>query len=248
MVLSEPAGSPDRTSREATPHPLTSGRPKAAATLLVVRADADGAGTRGPAEPRVLMGRRHGGHVYMPGKWVFPGGRLDRGDFAVPAATELRPDVAALLGRTAAPRRARALACAAIRETFEETGLLLGQRVDAVPPRRTGAWGAFLTTGTQPDLAALDFVARAVTPPARTRRFDARFFMADARALVSLDPGPGCGELDELAWFTWDEAAALDLPRITRGILGEAGRWRADRTRPVLFHRVVRGAYRSDPV
>ena len=146
------------------------------------------------------------------------------------------------------PRRARALACAAIRETFEETGLLLGQRVDAVPPRRTGAWGAFLTTGTQPDLAALDFVARAVTPPARTRRFDARFFMADARALVSLDPGPGCGELDELAWFTWDEAAALDLPRITRGILGEAGRWRADRTRPVLFHRVVRGAYRSDPV
>ena len=231
MVLSDAAPAP-------APHPLTSGRPKDAATLLIVRSDGPG--------PRVLMGRRHRGHAYLPDKWVFPGGRLDRADFAVPAATELRPDVAALLERTAPARRARALACAAIRETFEETGLLLAR--PAEPRRRAGVWDPFLAAGALPDLAALDFVARAITPPQRTRRFDARFFMADARALVSLDPGSGSGELDELEWFSWDAAAALDLPRITRGILSEAAAWRADRTRPVLFHRVVHGRYRSDPL
>lgn len=225
---------------------LTSGRPKDAATLLIVRTDG-GAGTRGTAgEPRVLMGRRHRGHAYLPDKWVFPGGRVDRADFAVGCATELRPAVAALLERTAPPRRARALACAAIRETFEETGLLLAR--PAAPVRRAGCWGPFLAAGAQPDLAALDFVARAVTPPQRTRRFDARFFMADASALMSLDPGTGSGELDELAWFGWDAAAALDLPRITRSILAEAALWRADRTRPILHHRVVHRQYRSDPL
>lgn len=237
----DPQDSALEDERVPTPHPLTSGRPKDAATLLIIRTDGDTAG-----EPRVLMGRRHRGHAYMPDKWVFPGGRLDRADFAVPAATELRPEVAALLERTAPPRRARALACAAIRETFEETGLLLARPAKAVA--RPGIWGPFLATGTRPDLAALDFVGRAITPPQRTRRFDARFFMADAAALVSLDPGSGSGELDELAWFNWDEAAALDLPRITRGILAEAGLWRADRSRPVLWHRVVRGSYRSDPL
>jgi 8-oxo-dGTP pyrophosphatase MutT (NUDIX family) len=231
VVLSAAAPSPG-------PHPLTSGRPKDAATLLIVRTD--------NGEARVLMGRRHRGHAYMPDKWVFPGGRIDRADFTVPAATELRPEVAALLERTAAPRRARALACAAIRETFEETGLLLG--LPAEPVKRPGVWGSFLAAGARPDLAALDFVARAITPPARTRRFDARFFMADAAALVSLEPGAGSGELDELAWFDWTAAAALDLPRITRGILAEAAAWRADRTRPILHHRVVNRRYRSDPL
>ncbi len=99
-----------------------------------------GAGARDPGSARVLMGRRHRGHAYLPDKWVFPGGRIDRADFAVPAATELRPDVAALLERSAPARRARALACAAIRETFEETGLLLAR--PAPPVKRPGVWGA----------------------------------------------------------------------------------------------------------
>ncbi len=219
MVLSEPG--------------LTSARPKDAATLLIVRRD-------GPL-PRVLMGRRHGGHAFMPDKWVFPGGRIDRADFAVPCASELRPDVAGALERTGPARRARALACAAIRETFEETGLLLAQ--PAPPLRRAGAWGPFLARG-RPDLAALDFVARAITPPARTRRFDARFFLADAAALLSLDPASGSGELDELAWFDWTAAAKLDLPQITRAILAEAALRLDDPARPIPFHRFVRGEHR----
>ena len=181
----------------------------------------------------------------MPDKWVFPGGRIDRADFAVPCATELRADIAAALQRTAPPRRARALACAAIRETFEETGLLLAQ--PAAPVVRTGAWGPFLAVAA-PDLAALDFVARAVTPPARTRRFDARFFMADAAALISLDPGTGSGELDELAWFDWDAAARLDLPQITRAILGEAALRLTDPARPIPFHRFRGGRHRLETV
>jgi 8-oxo-dGTP pyrophosphatase MutT (NUDIX family) len=92
-------------------------RPRDAATLIVLRHD-------GP-KPRVLMGRRHGGHNFMPDKWVFPGGRIDPSDFRPPVASELRPDVAERLATTAPPKRARALALSAIRETFEETGLVL---------------------------------------------------------------------------------------------------------------------------
>ena len=86
--------------------------------------------------------------------------------------------------------------------------------------------------------------ARAITPPARTRRFDARFFTVDARHLASLDPGSGSGELDEIAWFDWDAAAALDLPGITRAILTEVALRDLDPTRPIPFHRFDRGAHR----
>lgn len=213
-------------------------RPRDAATLLLVRRDR--------ASPQVLMGRRSGGHAFMPDKWVFPGGRIDRCDFGVPAASELRAPVAAALERTTAPRRARALAMAAIRETFEETGLMLARPVP--PVARRGGWAGFLAAGALPDLAALDFVARAITPPARTRRFDARFFMADAAALMSLEPGTGSGELDELAWFDWDAAARLDLPAITRAILDDAQARLDAPDRPIPFHRFTRGEHRLETV
>ena len=98
-------------------------RPKDAATLILVRRDGRG--------PRVLMGRRAEGHVFMASKWVFPGGRIDRADFRAPYATDLRPEVAAAVGRTAPLSRVRALALAAVRETFEETGLLLARPAPA---------------------------------------------------------------------------------------------------------------------
>src|ERR1700760_3100525 len=87
-------------------------RPRNAATLIIVRRD-------GP-KPRLLMGRRHGGHDFMPDKWVFPGGRIDRSDYHAPFATDVRPDVMARLEKTTPHARARALALTAIRETFEE--------------------------------------------------------------------------------------------------------------------------------
>ncbi len=208
-------------------------RPKDAATLLVIRRD-------GPA-PRVLMGRRVRGHAFMPDKWVFPGGRIHPGDFRVPVASELTDATAAALARTCSPARGRALALTAIRETFEETGMILGQPGRAAS---RGEWREFLAAGYLPDLAPLQMVARAITPPARTRRFDARFFTVDARYLASLDPGSGSGELDEIAWFDWQAASELDLPSITRAILLEVAARDRAADRPIPFHRFDRGAHR----
>ncbi|TCS16798.1 NUDIX hydrolase [Caulobacter sp. BK020] len=213
-------------------------KPRHAATLIVVRDDGE--------KPRILMGRRNRGLAFMADKWVFPGGRVDRGDYAAPSASELSPDTAARLAlepRHPSPARlARALALAAVRETFEETGLLLAKAGPARPG--AGAWRPFLAQGALPDLAPLAFVARAITPPYRTRRFDARFFMAPASALLSLERQPDCGELDEIGWFDFDQARDLDLPNITRFVVHEVARRLADPGRPAPFMRFLHGARR----
>ncbi|HEX8570783.1 MAG TPA: NUDIX hydrolase [Caulobacteraceae bacterium] len=206
-------------------------RPKHAATLILVRSDA-------PA-PRLLMGRRAGGHAFMPSKWVFPGGRIERADWRAASATELRPEVAEKVGA-----RARPLAMAAVRETFEEAGLMLAKRAE--PQEGPGAWAEFTRRGALPHLASLTYVARAITPPYRAKRFDARFFMADAGELISLERLPDCGELDEIAWVSLPEALELDLPSITRFVVNEVGKRLTDPARPVPFVRMERGARKLD--
>lgn len=213
------------------PRPRRPVRPRDAATLILIREDG-----RAPA---VLMGRRHRGHDFMPDKWVFPGGRVDRSDFRAPTGSELRPEVSARLEKTTTPLRARALALAAVRETFEETGLLLGR---TAPVRAAaGPWRDFLQAGALPDLAALDFVARAVTPPMSPKRFDARFFLARADRLLSLDRRADCGELDEIAWFALADALELDLPSVTRFVLRELPLRLADPSRPAPSLKFIRG-------
>ena len=194
-------------------------RPKDAATLIVI--------DRRRSEPKVLMGRRHPGHVFMPGMFVFPGGRIDPGDRRMVAAGALNPRAeAALNARTArfSAQRGRALALAAIRETFEETGLLLGTREHGPPERAPeGTWSAFREHGVFPDLEALHFVARAITPPGRPRRFDTRFFAVDREAIaaeVKGVTGPD-SELIELVWVSLAEAPDLACPTITHVILEE---------------------------
>jgi 8-oxo-dGTP pyrophosphatase MutT (NUDIX family) len=213
-------------------------RPRDAATLILVR--------RGGPEPCVLMGRRASGHVFMASKWVFPGGRIERSDHRAPAASELRPETLALLAKHASPVRARALAMAAVRETWEEAGLLLAS---PAPPRpAAGVWRAFLERGLAPDLAALNYVARAITPPGRARRFDARFFLAEADRLADLEPAGGDRELDEVAWLPISQTSDLDLPAITRFVLGEVSARLTEPGRPVPFVRMVRGAHRVEPL
>lgn len=207
-------------------------RPKDASTLILAR---------GGARPEVLMGRRAPGHVFMASKWVFPGGRVERSDASAAFATDLPAADAARLSREVPVRRARALALAAVRETFEETGLLLAA---AAPPASVpGPWREFRALGALPDLAALAYVARAITPPGRTRRFDARFFMADASALLHPEPTAGSGELDEIAWIPLDDARGLDLPAITRFVLGEIAERLSGAARPLPFVRMVRGKH-----
>ena len=201
-------------------------RPRNAATLILVRRAGKG--------PELLMGRRSHGHDFMPGKWVFPGGSVDRGDFHAPAARELLPEVEAKLQLTA-PRRPtlpRALALAAVRETWEEAGLMLGRPSPVRPV--AGPWRGFIEAGALPDLAALSFVARAITPPYRPKRFDARFFMAEADALMSQDRAPGSGELDEIAWIPIGETRSFDLPNVTTFVVKELEQQLIDPTRPIL--------------
>lgn len=200
-------------------------RPKNAATMILVRRDA--------AKPRVLMGRRNNRHTFMPGLWVFPGGRVDRADHSAPTAAELSPDVAAVFERHGKP--GRALALAAVRETFEEAGLLMARTA----PERPGAgpWRDFLAQGALPDLSGLDIVARAITPPSIAKRFDAWFLLAEADRLISMERQPDCGELDEIAWVDFDEALDLKLPNVTRFVLGEAKARLEDPERPRPFLR-----------
>ncbi len=174
-------------------------RPRHAASLVVLRG-------RG-ADAEVLLGRREPRHRFMPNVFVFPGGQLDPGDLRRPVARRLRPDVAAALLRHTSAKQAHGLAVAAVRETFEETGLAFGEVRD----------GAF-----RPTLDTLDFVARAITPPDSPIRFHARFFMANvAAAAGSL---AGNGELLDLHWVRLDEAVQLPLVDVTQFVLGQVGR------------------------
>lgn len=226
---------PFDSTRDLTDAPRVGGRqtPKDAATLILTRVH------KGEAE--VLMGRRAPGHVFMASKWVFPGGRIDRSDFAAASANDLPAADMARLTRETPARRARALALAAVRETFEETGLLLA--APAAAASVAGPWREFRAVGAMPDLAALSYVARAITPPGRTRRFDARFFMADARALLHPEPTAGSGELDEIVWLPLADTRSLDLPAITRFVLGEVGERLARPNRPLPYVRMVRGRH-----
>src|SRR5271154_3136171 len=109
--------------KEPDHHPYR--RPVDAATLILV--------DRSGAVPKVLVGRRHDKVVFQPGKFVFPGGRVDTADGRVPVAAPMSKALEANLLKgspkiTAA--RARSLAVAAVREPCEETGLCLGRKSD----------------------------------------------------------------------------------------------------------------------
>lgn len=186
--------------------------PRDAATLILYRLDDDA--------PRILMGCRSAGHVFMPNKYVFPGGRVDDEDADVPSLSELRDEEDAIL-RIGAERATRAFPMTAVRETFEETGLIVGKPGD-VTSKVPEAWAPFYEQGALPCVRSFAFLGRAITPPMRIKRFDARFFMADAKACLIDDRPPVDGrELADLRWFTLKEASELDLPNITRFVISE---------------------------
>lgn len=190
-------------------------RPRDAATLILL--------DRNGSDLLVLMGRRHAKHAFMPGKFVFPGGRTDPNDGRVPVAAGLHAmEEARIVGNS--PRvtatRARAIALSAIRETCEEAGLLIG-RQDRFVATKPG-WQAFADHDVRPSLEGLRLVARAITPPGRVRRFDTRFLAAwKSEVAMSLPDGPPTDELEELVWLPIAEAKQLDLPRITSTILND---------------------------
>jgi 8-oxo-dGTP pyrophosphatase MutT (NUDIX family) len=166
-----------------------------AATVVLWRESGDG--------PQVLMGQRGAGAVFMPSKFVFPGGRVDPEDHAAASAGFLSPDCTRRLSLMVPPDAPvpEALVTAALRELTEETGLNLAAM----------------------DHPSLRFIFRAITPPGKTRRFDARFLLAHADGLDGdgNDFTAASGELQHLRWLALPEARALDLPFITEVVLAE---------------------------
>jgi 8-oxo-dGTP pyrophosphatase MutT (NUDIX family) len=217
-------------------------RPRDAATLILL--------DRSGGEILVLMGRRHARHAFMPGKFVFPGGRTDPADSRIAVAADLHPAEEAKLGRTgsrASRSRARAIALSAVRETYEEAGLLIGRKGPFVTTKPD--WRGFSEHGVQPSLEMLRFVARAITPPGRVRRFDTRFLACwKSEVAAALPDGALSDELEELVWLPLSEAKRADIPPITKTILQELeSRLRDDPELdpggPVPFYRMVRNRF-----
>jgi 8-oxo-dGTP pyrophosphatase MutT (NUDIX family) len=215
--------------KEADHHPYR--RPVDAATLILV--------DRTSAIPKVLVGKRHDKVVFMPGKFVFPGGRVDSADARVPVAAAIPKALEDNLLKgspkiTAA--RGRSLAVAAIREACEETGLCLGRKPDGAAPSLSGPWKPFADAGLLPDPSGLFLIARAITPPGRVRRFDTRFFTADASAIAHRVEGVihADAELVELVWVELGSKPLADLHPMTKNVLNE------------LDKRLATGALRHD--
>ncbi|WP_281856855.1 NUDIX hydrolase [Litoreibacter halocynthiae] len=158
-----------------------------AASVVLLR-DADTA-------PKVLMGQRGQNAAFMPNKFVFPGGAVDPED-----ATAILPGIPSEMCLSRLGDVGPALLAAALRETWEETGLTLSK------------------------CEGLHYFFRAITPPGRPRRFDARFFLADANIMTDADLddfSKASDELRHLHWVPLPEARALNLPFITEVVLAE---------------------------
>lgn len=190
-----------------------------AATVILLRKMQDAT--------RVLMGQRGKSAVFMPGKFVFPGGQVDPQDYDDAEPDMINPVCRARLEIDATPALASALLVAARRELLEETGLSLNPSTD------------------------MRFVFRAITPPERPRRFDARFLVCDACDVMdNLDDFSRAeDELTHLQWVSVAEALTLDLPFVTRIVLAEvkalAARSGPPETVPFYDHRSPVGCITS---
>ena len=189
--------------------------PRDAATVMLVRP--------APAGLEVYMLRRQPSMAFAPGAYVFPGGSVDARD-ADEQVSWTGPD-AAEWGRifAAPPSLARALVCAAVRETFEESGVLLaGESPESVVADTTSEdWEADRRSLLDRSVSLGELLTRRglvlradllrpwsrwITPVVEPRRFDTRFFAA------ALPPGQRTrdvgGEASEVTWVRPADALA----------------------------------------
>ena len=170
--------------------------------------------------PRLLVGKRKSTLAFMPGLTVFPGGAVDAADTKMQSADDLSKQTLRRLRLRASrlsERGARALALAAIRELYEETGLMHGLKQK--PDRSPTGWEDFAAHGITPTLANLHLVARAITPPYRPRRFDTRFLLADRKAIAKTVKLSLETDLEKIKWLTLAQILKQPLAFITRQIL-----------------------------
>ena len=186
---------------------------RSAATVIVVR--------NKHKNPSVLMGQRGVNAAFMPSKFVFPGGAVDDQDISIDIKKSINEVCKNRLLKENENGSWSGLVAAAIRELFEETGQIIGveEEWSEVPSN----WEEFAKTGYVPDASNMSFVFRAITPPGRPRRFDARFFLIQAEELqTNLDDfSMASDELSHLQWIPLKDTKNFDLPFITQVVLAE---------------------------
>ena len=220
--------------------PASPVRPRDAASLIVLRR-----GRRGLA---CLMGRRREDARFLPGFFVFPGGAVEGADRVARPASRLDLAHLGAMGVGGNAAAATALATAAVRETWEETGVMIATPGDVGAAPGT-TFDEMRRRGVAPALGRLVYLGRAITPARHPIRFHARFFLTlvghgrnglrdDARGAgpgggfgdgVSggdgLDVGDldGDGELDRLCWVPLADVASLPTVDVTRFMARFAG-------------------------
>lgn len=212
-------------------------RPRDASSVVILRGSRD--------NPDVLLGRRRRDARFMPGIYVFPGGRVDRADAPQGASYAMRADVLAKLSRHCPPRRAHALVWAAIRETWEETGLLIGRPGRIADSGCSPLHAAYAAANLAPHVSGLDYIFRAITPTHSPIRFNTRFFLADAES--TRGTLRRFGELEDIGWRPASEALGdLDLRGVTKMALREATALWRENPPPDPSRRVKRLTSRRD--
>ena len=212
-------------------------KPVDAAGLVLIRRGKGG-------EPEILLGRRHTKAGFLPDIYVVPGGKVDTADAASSGFAEtLTPAVAAALQSGGNRRPPLAFPRAALRETFEETGLLVGAPGKPAAESSAPIWRAYRDAGLAPAFATIDFICRAITPVTSRRRYNTRFFLVDgdsARGVIR-----GNGELEDLAWRPASALGGLEIVDVTQYVLEEAlRRWRAGHPAGIIAPKLLN--YRKD--
>ena len=190
-------------------------RPRNAASLVLLK--------RSGKDVQVLLGKRSNKTRFMPGAWVFPGGVVDKADYTISINTSLNKNIIKKLAVSNNIVTANALAIASIRETVEETGLILGKKsknVSTVNFEEDNNGIAIMSKlGLEPDLTKLFYLGRAITPTFSPIRFHARFFIADAKHLTGKIKTTN--ELVEIEWISLKSAKKLPMADVTEFMINE---------------------------
>jgi len=209
-------------------------QPRDAATLIIWRNASSGV--------EVLMGRRPRRASFVPNFFVFPGGRLDPTDYSIASATPLDPNFIQSMGVRGDYKKAEALAIAGVRETFEETGLMIADRANT---ESAPTWPEWRALRLAPALDRLRYFGRAITSPMSPIRFNARFFIT--RAEFTRGQIGGSGELSELMFYPVTVVLEyMPILDVTEFMLKELMRYASDssgmdRRTPIFCYR------RTDP-
>jgi len=150
--------------------------------------------------------------------YVFPGGRMDRGDSYASYTGTLSARTDHILAAAYPPRQARAIILTAIRETYEETGLMIGREATQTRNPKHESWQAFYDAGLSADISGIEVIGRAITPPRRHKRFDTWFFEKEVSEEI-ISAAHDSMELEDVRWMTFDEIADRPMHMATTSML-----------------------------